>query len=223
MNTDRSRIPDVHLEKIGGQKNAQPVIKGWVALPCWNGYYLYDDSYKLVKEKVVTNGRIPLWVDGLATETNDLIFSEEQTKAYWYLVDRQDTIQQAMLEALQTAFPRLLAEEYSSWDQDDEAFPKLTETNLQNRFRDFIGPESISIGEDVKDGMAYLTWRFRCRWDIEHGLDFITHQERVIDIAPEADPWKISKDNGTYEQEWEAYHNRPVPERRKKKNWWQFW
>jgi hypothetical protein len=50
----------------------------------------------------------------------------------------------------------------------------------------------------------------------------ITHKDRVIDLSPEADIFKINKDNGTYEELKKELDNKvwKVPIEKK---WWQFW
>jgi hypothetical protein len=118
----------------------------------------------------------------------------------------------------------LLLDEYASWDHDEPHFPKLSDLTPEFDFKKYIGPSSISIEEDAKDSVAYIRWRFQCLWDPEHGFEVITHKDRVIDVAPEADIFKINKDNGTYEELEKELKNKvwkvPIP---KKKQWWQFW
>lgn len=224
MSIERNEIPNLRIENIGTKRKPHNVIKGFVTLPCWNGYYLYDDTYKPKKNKVATDGRIELWVEGAADTANGLHFSGEQIHAYWFLVEHQESIKHSILQGLKREFARLLSDEYGSWDHEHPAFPQPAALTGEFDFKDYIGPESISIGEDARNGAAYLTWRFRCRWDVEHGLDIITHKERVIEIAPEADPWKISQDNGTYEEALKEYNNRRSAARPpKKKKWWQCW
>ena len=222
MSKDSNTIPNIQVQHIGTGKKPHSVIKGFVELPCWNGYYLYDESYALKKNKTVTNGAIELWVDGMVNKDGTFFIDPEQINSYIYLVENQEGIKHAILNALKKELPLLMETEYASWDLEEEWFPKLADLTPEFDFKNYIGPESITIGEDVKDGIAYITWRFRCRWDIEHGLDIITHKERVIEIAPEADPWKISKDNGTYEEEQKEFANK-VWKLPKKKKWWQFW
>ena len=199
------------------------MIRGFIELPCWDGYYLYSEAYKLKKNKVVTGGRIDLWVDGEIGQDSNLLFSEEQINAYFFLTEHQEGIKRSILQSLRQQFSELLADEYQSQDREDPALPRLADLNEDFDFKDYIGPESIQIGTDIKDGSAYVTWRFRCRWDEEHGLDIVTHKERVLEIAPEADPWKIYKDNGTYEQVRKDYKEPASIAKPQKKKWWQFW
>jgi hypothetical protein len=224
MDNAINTIPNLRIENIGSKRKPHNMIKGFITLPCWNGYYLHDDTYKLKKDKVITGGCIDLWVDGDIAPDNSLHFSGEQVAAYTYLVKQQESIKHSILQGLKQEFPRLLSDEYASWDHEDPAFPRLSDLTAAFDFKDYIGPESIHIGEDANDGVGYITWRFRCRWDVEHGLDIITHKERVVEIALEADPWKIYKDNGTYEQELKEYNETmSVPRQPKQKKWWQFW
>ena len=191
-------------------------------LPCWTGYFLVESPNYLIKTKVVTDGRMDLWVDGEIRADKSFHIDREQINSYFYLVEKQERIQQSILEELKKEFPRLLSDEYSSWDQENGNFPKISELTPGFDFKNYIGPSSISIEEDTKEDMAYVKWHFQCLWDSEHGFEVITHKERVIDVSPEADIFKINKDNNTYEameREWkDKVWNAP-----RKKKWWQFW
>lgn len=224
MGNEINSIPNVQKENIGSGRKPLYVIKGFIELPCWDGYYLNDEAYKGKEDKIIKGGRIPLWVDGEIAPDNSLHFSMEQINAYAYLVKHQEHLKHAIVQALKQEFPRLLADEYASWDHEAPFFPKRSEMHTDFDFREYIGPESISIGEEARDETAYITWQFRCRWDIEHGFQVVTHKDRVIEIAPETDIWNIYKDNGTYEQELKEYNARMrVSRPRKQKKWWQFW
>ena len=90
-------------------------------------------------------------------------------------------------------------------------------------FINYIGPGSVTICEEAKEGIAYILWHFNCRWDPEHGFEVITHKDRVIDLSPDVDMDAMYKDNGTYEQYEAEYGNRVGTPPKKKKKWWQFW
>ena len=222
MDIATGKIPNIGIENIGTKNKPHYVIQGSIELAVWTGYFLYDEHYKLIKDKAVTNGRIKLLVDGKVASDGSFHISQAQVTSYLYLVQHQDSVKQAVLENLKKEFPRLLANEYASWDHNGPDFPGLSALTPAFDFKNYIGPEYITIESDVKNEIAYVTWNFRCRWDIEHGLEVITHQDSVIDIAPEVDIWKIYKDNGTYEQEQKKYSEKEwkLP---KQKKWWQFW
>jgi hypothetical protein len=225
MNNSLSKIPNLKVENIGTSSKPLNVIKGFIELQSWDRYFLYDEAYKLIKQKTVTAGRIDLWVDGEITEDNDLQFSQEQINAYSYLVKHQEQVKQAIINKFKKQFPEMLEDEYGSWDHEESFFPKLSDlSNADFDFKDYIGPKSITISEIFKDEMAYIKWQFNCKWDGEHGFDVVTHYDRVLEIAPEYDPWKIYEDNGTYEQELRDYNERMLHTKpRRQKKWWQFW
>jgi len=224
MENQTGAIPNLRVENIGSKTKPLLMVKGFITLPVWNGYFLFDDSYKLKKQKVVTNGLIDLWVDAGISDEKTPVLMEEQKAAYFFLTEHQESIRQSIVQHLKEEFPTLLEEEYGSWDHQSPDFPQPSLFTNEFDFKNYIGPESISIGEEVKDGVAYVTWRFRCRWDVEHGFDVVTHNTRVIAIAPEADPWKINKDNGTFDPELEKFKELPLqPRPVVNRKWWQFW
>jgi hypothetical protein len=222
MDIETSRIPNIQTANIGSKAKPHYALKGFVELDAWTGYFLYDETFKLKKHKVVTNGQIDLWIDGVAQD-GSVHISQEQVNAYFNLVEQQEGIKYSILQKLKKEFPNLLQTEYASWDHEDPIFPGIAALSEDFDFKNFIGPKSISIDDDIKDGVAYLTWNFNCRWDIEHGFSVITHKDRVIDIGPEVDIWKIYEDNGTYEEEQQDYDRRTFKKLPMKKKWWQFW
>ena len=215
-------IPNIGLQNIGTKKKPLQVIRGFVDLPCWTGYFLTEKPNNLFKTEVVKNGRIDLWIDGVIKEDGSFAIDQEQTNAYTYLVEHQDKIKQSILQDLKNKFPQLLLDEYGSWDHENGYFPRISDLTPEFDFKQHIGPATVSIEEDVKDNVAYIKWHFQCLWDPEHGFEVITHLNRVIDIAPEADIFKINMDNGTYEELQHDLKNK-VWKQPKKKKWWQFW
>lgn len=218
-------IPNIQIENIGAGRSRHKVIKGFVELPCWTNYFLTEETNYLFKTKVIKNGRIELWVNGGITADGRINVDEEQVNSYYYLVEHQDDIKNSIVQSLKQVFPDLLENEYASWDHDEGGFPKLSELTPDFDFGNYIGPSSISILEDKKEGVAYIEWHFQCLWDPEHGFQIITHKDRVIDIAQEADVFKIYNDNGTYAEVEKGLmdKNWKLSASPKKKKWWQFW
>jgi hypothetical protein len=191
-------------------------------LPCWTGYFLVEKPNDVMKNKVVTNGRIELWVEGEIKADNSFSVDQPQTNAYFFLVEHQERVKQAILEELKKRFPDLLSNEYAAYDHEEGGFPKLSDLTPEFDFKNYIGPSSIIIEEDIKDEVAYTKWHFECLWDPEHGFEVITHKDRIIDLSQEADIFKINKDNGTYEELQKELKNK-VWKLPTKKKWWQFW
>ncbi|HVG42077.1 MAG TPA: hypothetical protein VM888_10750 [Chitinophagaceae bacterium] len=219
---ETNKIPNIKLENVGTCRKPHNAIKGFIELPCWTGYFLVEKPNYLFKTKVVTNGRIDLWVDGEIKADGSFSTDPEQIKAYVYLVEHGDQVRLSILQELKNELPLLLTDEYSAWDQDSGYLPKLSDLTPEFDFKNYIGPASISILEDKKDEVAYLKWHFQCLWDPEHGFRVITYKNRVIDLSPDADIFKINKDNVTYEELEKELKNK-VWKLPKKKKWWQFW
>jgi hypothetical protein len=219
---EAKKIPNIHIENVGTWKKPHNAIKGFIELPCWTGYFLVDEPNYLIRTKVVTDGRINLWVDGEIRADKSFSIGREQINCYFYLVEHQERIKHSILEELKKEFPRLLSNEYASWDHEEGGFPKLSDLTPDFDFKNYIGPSSIHIIEDIKDEVAYIKWNFECQWDPEHGFGVITHKARVIDLSPDADVFKINKDNNTYEELEKELKNK-VWKVQKEKKWWQFW
>ena len=219
---DTTKIPNIYLVNIGTGKKPHNAIKGFIKLPCWTGYFLTEKPNYLIKTNVITDGRIDFWVDGEIKADKSFHIDREQINSYFFLVENQERIKHSILEELKKEFPRLLSDEYASWDHEDGNLPRLSDLTSDFDFKNYIGPASISIGEDIKDDVAYIKWHFQCLWDPEHGFEVITHKDRVIDLSPDADIFKINKDNNTYEELEKELKNKvwKVP---RKKRWWQFW
>jgi hypothetical protein len=221
---DRNHIPGLRIEWLSRRQNIRQ-ISGLLQLPGWNGYFLDGERKPGRATDLQLTGEIPLIVDGGIREDERLDISPGQVAAYWYLVDQQQHLQQAILDGLLAAFPELLQTEYQYYDIEEGGFPPQAALVPGFDFRGFIRPRSVSIMELEKEDMAYLHWSFYCSWDEEHGFQLITWKDEVVDIGQDHDPWKIYRHNGTYEEEMKNYTegNHPVPFSWKKKKWWQFW
>jgi hypothetical protein len=222
---ETNKIPNVQTEKFRYGKRVQKAIKGFIELPCWTGYFLVEEPNHVIRTRVVTNGHIDLWVDGEIRADDSFSIEQEQTNAYFFLVQHQEAIKRSILDELKNKLPDMLSNEYASWDHEEGGFPKVSDLTPEFVFRNYIGPSSISITEDAKDEAAYIKWHFNCLWDPEHGFEVITHKDRIIDLSQEADIFKINKDNGTYEELEKELKNKDwkKPIAPKKKKWWQFW
>lgn len=213
MNTHT--IPNITVKELKHKKSVTYYGLGSIPLPCWNGYFS-DYHFK----NVITDGMISLSIDNSDANHNGFHISPEQTNAYYYLVENQERIKQQLLQGLTEVFPDLLSNVYDSYDLAD--FPRLSDLVPGFDFKNYIGPSNVHIETDVKDNIAYTSWHFNCLWDPEHGMEIITHKERIIEIAPQADKYKINEDNGTAEAGQESLDDF-LAKMQPKKKWWKFW
>ena len=78
-------IPNIKIENTGSIKKLNYVIKGFIELPCWNDYYLSEKPNNVIKTKVVTGGRIELYIDHETEENGNIKIGEDQRNAYFFL------------------------------------------------------------------------------------------------------------------------------------------
>lgn len=212
---DTSVIPNIQISKFKDKYGTVYLGSAAADLPCWIGYLLNENA-----KEVITNRQFDVGIQNSNNNNTSFSASKEQTNAYFYLIEHQEKIKQNILNTLKAIFPDWLSNEFSSYDRIN--FPKLSELTPEFDFKTYIGPSSINIENDVKDSVAYITWHFNCLWDTEHGFEVITHKERVLEIAPQADLLKINEDNGTYletNNSLDDYLNIVT----QKKKWWKFW
>jgi hypothetical protein len=108
--------------------------------------------------------------------------SPEQLVALQYLTDHPAEIRTALFKALEEEYPKL--KEMYDLDTDDlefsEWFPLI---NQPEDFAQVFGVGNLFVFEEHRDGIAYLGLECGCTWDDEHGLGFVMHQNRVIEIG----------------------------------------
>jgi hypothetical protein len=210
-----STIPNIHISKTKVKNGIIYRGSALVDLPCWTGYFLNENP-----KAVITNGQIILGIENSSDNNDGFSTSQAQTNAYHYLLENQKSVKNNILQELKEKFPSFLSDEYASYDRVD--FPKLSDLTTEFDFRNYIRPSSVNIEKDAKDNVAYLTWHFNCLWDSEHGFEVIVHKERVLEIAPQADLFKICEDNGT-DQEVNQSLDEYLKKMKEDKKWWKFW
>lgn len=133
---------------------------------------------------------------------------EEQINAINYIIENPEKIKRALYKALESEYPKL--KEMYGYDIDDEDsrewFPDVEKLD---DFSKVFGVGNVFVMIPQKEGFSYIGLECGCIWDDEHGLGFLLHKDRLVNIG-QADSgfstWEAYKDNGTYEQmkkEWE--------------------
>ena len=90
---------------------------------------------------------------------------------------------------------------YDSDDEDSrEWFPNVERLD---GFSKVFGVGNVFVMIPQKEGYSYVGLECGCTWDDEHGLGFLLHKDRLVNIG-QADAgfstWEAYKDNGTYER-----------------------
>ncbi len=219
-------IPNIRTTKVGSRRDGVEIVEAVVRLEAWDGYLVKRWEYPTTSwgwVRAITDGTIVLrFACGRDSSREDW---DTQVAAYHRLLEEQWDIRDSILKYFLANYDTLKEEYYLDPD-DDPDVPRIPEANREDfDLRPFIGPQSVSIRDEEKDGIPYLEWSLNCTWDEEHGLAAVTHGTRTIDLdRGETDIYKIFADNGTLEQELkdsEKYIG--MRSTRKQKPWWQFW
>ena len=219
-------IPNIRTRKVGSGRNGIEMVEAVIRLEAWDGYLVKRWEYPTTiweMARTVEDGTIvPRFECTSVSSAEDW---ETQVAAYRRLLEEQYAIRDSIGKHLRENFDTL-KETYHLDPDDDPDVPRITDANRDDfDLRSFIGPQSVSIREDEKDGIPYLDWFLNCKWDDEHGLAAVTHGSRVIDLdRGETDIYKIFADNGTLEAELkEAEKYRGMRATKPQKPWYQFW
>jgi hypothetical protein len=214
-------IPNIRTRKVGSGRDQFEMVDAVIRLEAWDGYLVQPP--RRAEGPISTGENIIL--DLACTCESSAEDWETQVAAYRRLLEEQFAIRDAIVKHLRENFDTLKETYYLAPD-DDPDVPRITDANRDDfDLRPFIGPQSVSIREDEKDGIPYLDWSLNCKWDEEHGLAAVTHGSRVIDLdRGETDIYKIFADNGALEAELkEAEKYRGMRATKPQKPWYQFW
>jgi len=113
--------------------------------------------------------------DKLISEINDT-----HINGYYYLIKNQQSILNSILSALIDIYPQL--QEQYNYDEDEKS-KYMPDIIKQEDFKKIIKPNTITIIDVAKDGMAYVGFGFDCEWDDEHGLGVMTHSSKIVRIG----------------------------------------
>ena len=120
----------------------------------------------------------------------------EQLAALQYLTEHPTEVRSALFAALAEEYPKL-KEQYGLDPDDPEMLEWFPEVREPADFARVFGVGNLFVLEEHHDGLAYLGLECGCTWDDEHGLGFVLHRDRVIEVG-QADtafsPWPARKD-----------------------------
>lgn len=126
------------------------------------------------------------WIDFFGENTKKMTYEIEENskptrkdkKAVKYIKENQKQILNIILNELLKKYPEIRKEYMGLCDED--AIPKITKIE---EFSNLISPLGIHILSIDKDGMPYTGYAFGCPWEVEHGLGFMLHKDRIIEMG----------------------------------------
>ena len=104
--------------------------------------------------------------------------AESQEEALKFFLDHSEDILKSILSALLEEYEAI----YECLElKDDDSEPKPIDVKEDvSLVSDRIFLSSIAIHENSRKGVSYTTLYFQCPWDVEHGLEIVMYQARVV-------------------------------------------
>ena len=163
-------------------------------------------AYTSLSSKGSSDGMVRVVIEDELNDAPDPY--PEQINAINYLIENPDKIKQTLFKALEKQYPKF--KKLYGYDKDDEEHQKdFPPISALGDFKNVFSVNCAFILTPYKNDIAYIGLGCRCTWDEEHGLGFLLHKNRCVNIG-QADiafsGWEALKDNETYEQkkkEWD--------------------
>ncbi|MFX0069573.1 MAG: DUF6985 domain-containing protein [Candidatus Hermodarchaeota archaeon] len=162
---------------MNDQKKIIPNIKfsenyGWmgpIELDIWK-YYRIIGSKSLFDTPQVTVGG-----DNILLDTLEI--TQEYINAYYYTVQNQKVMHENIMNSLMKKYEKLKPLYGYEGKEADEFMPDVKD---MNQFKNLIQLDLVHLLNVFKDNIAYVGYEFKCKWDPDHGLGFMTHMDRVF-------------------------------------------
>jgi hypothetical protein len=154
---------------------------GTAILPAWAGFQSRGGAYGGRDSTEASDGGVRVSVASPHPNNREPP-SAAQAAAFGVLVARQAEVRDAMLEALLAKYAQWRAEWEDAMDPEEfeERMPPVA---APAGFRSLIGLSDVHVHTAAKDGVAYIGFELGCTWDYEHGLGFMTHGTRVVEVG----------------------------------------
>lgn len=106
--------------------------------------------------------------------------SDEEVQSVEWLRDNHALLAEPMLTRLQDEYPTLKEQYGYSKEECEQWMPAV---HHKDDFKPLISLQSVSVHQTSRDGIPYAGFAFDCTWDQEHGLGFLMHGPRVVDLG----------------------------------------
>lgn len=169
--------------------------EGKTVLRSWAGFQERLGPYAWESSPEPSTGEVHLFVD--SPDENDpknpAPPSESQTKAFLYLQENDQLLQQKVLKAIFDVYPKW-RESYRSFlgERFEQEMPVL---NSPLDLKSVMGLSTIHILSVDKDGLAYVGFEFGCTWEEEHGLGVMSYRDNIVDVGSAEESFSLSVAN----------------------------
>jgi hypothetical protein len=177
MENPADKIPNVSSKKYESGNYQFFTIEGFVVLESWKGFQSRQGDYGSNDGNQESAGRVKIQI-GSDMEDDNPTITGDHVNAYNYLTQNQEQIKTAILQGLLKEYKNL--QELYGYAEDDELMPEIDNVS---QFKNLIGLSTVHILNVNKDDIAYVGYQFGCTWDDEHGLGFMTHKDRIIEVG----------------------------------------
>ena len=147
-------------------------------LNSWRGFQSRLGAYGAVSSTTESDGAVRLSVvppGGVVAQPPAV----EQANAYRHLLDHEEEIRDAILQAIFDAYPAMRARYPFGEELAVKEMPTL---DRPEQLRALLGLSIVHVLNVAKDGAAYVGFEFGCTWEEEHGLGVLTHRSRPVAI-----------------------------------------
>ena len=134
---------------------------------------------KILLEEWSTFFGYPIEVDvNLGGDSKVETVQDKHLQTFEYLKNNQKQLLKNILEKLFSEYKNL--QEIYNYDEEDKCMPDIDSTE---ELRDLIKLLQVYILNVEKDNLCYIGFEFACKWDDEHGLGFMTHETKVVEMG----------------------------------------
>jgi hypothetical protein len=173
--------------------------KGVVRLESWSGFASHEELSGTgwsPKRGRLPDGDFALTVDPVMLR-KDARPTAEQAKAFEILMRRQAKLRDSLLASLFEIYPtwrknylgsRVSSDGGKTWQRGwdlPNMFPpaNMPDVGSRKELMRLVRPSSVSIQDEVCDGIARIRVGFRCKWDEEHGFAALIHGGKEIETG----------------------------------------
>lgn len=105
---------------------------------------------------------------------------DKHLHTFEYLKNNQKQILKSILEKIFSEYKNL--QEQYGYDEYDkpEYMPDIDSTA---ELKDLIDLLRVYILNVEKNNLCYIGFEFACKWDDEHGLGFMTHETKIVEMG----------------------------------------